>query len=71
MAQDPTRPLSRGGRPREFDDVVSVRLPATVHDALSREAVRRGVDLSDVIRERLTRPSFVSQNHSPTESAGQ
>ena len=54
----------RGGRPREFDGPpVSVRLPADLHDALSREALQRRVDLSDVIRERLTSaPGFVSQN---------
>lgn len=44
----------KGGRPREFDGPpVSVRLPAPLHDDLSREALRRHVDLSDVIRERL------------------
>lgn len=54
--------IRRGGRPRQFDGTpVSVRLPATLHDALSREALRRDVELSTVIRERLTTPS-VSQN---------
>jgi len=33
---------------------VSVRLPAELHDALSREALRTRRDLSDVIRERLS-----------------
>jgi hypothetical protein len=50
------RPMSerQRGRPREFDGPpVSIRLPATLHDELSREAVQRRVDLSDVIRERL------------------
>lgn len=55
MAQNPTRQV---GRPREFDETVSVRLPKATHDDLSLEALRRDVDLSDVIRERL---NFVSQ----------
>lgn len=42
------------GRPREFDQVVSVRLPATLHDALIRVAVERRVDVSDVIRCHLS-----------------
>jgi hypothetical protein len=43
------------GRPRVFDGTpVSVRLPSAVHDALSVEAVRRGVPMADVIRERLS-----------------
>ena len=59
----------KGGRPREFDGPpVSVRLPAPLHDALSREALRRGADLSDVIRERLAIPRFVSQNSTETEN---
>lgn len=45
-----TRPI---GRPHEFDEMVSVRLPKTLHNDLSREALRRGMFLSDVIRERL------------------
>ena len=36
---------------------VSVRLPAKLHDDLSREALRRGVEMSRVIRERLSRIS--------------
>jgi predicted HicB family RNase H-like nuclease len=52
--------VKRAGRPREFDGTpVSVRLPAALHDALSVEAVRRGADLSDVIRQGLTQ--FVSR----------
>jgi hypothetical protein len=43
------------GRPREFDGTpVSVRLTSRLHDELSREALQRGRDLSDVIRERLS-----------------
>lgn len=55
---------NRGGRPKQFDGTpVSVRLPAALHDALSRDALRRGVELSTVIRERLTTTGgFVSQN---------
>jgi hypothetical protein len=53
-------------RPREFDGPpVSVRLTTDLHDALSLEAIRRGVDLAKVIRERLA----VSQN--PNSSASQ
>lgn len=44
------------GRPRVFDGTpVSVRLPSDLHDVLVREALRRDVDLSVVIRERLSR----------------
>ncbi len=56
-----------GGRPREFDAVVSVRLPADLHDQLAQVAVRDQRDLSDVIRERLS-GSFVSQNPRAEES---
>lgn len=46
------------GRPREFDGTpVSIRLPRALHDALAREALRRDVELSKVIRERLSRES--------------
>jgi predicted HicB family RNase H-like nuclease len=48
------------GRPRLYDGPpVSVRLPSTLHDALSVEALRRQMDLSELIRERLA--YFVSQ----------
>ena len=53
--------LARVGRPREFDQTVSVRLPRATHDELCREARRRGLDVADVMRERLARGSFVSQ----------
>lgn len=47
--------MKRRGRPREFDGTpVSVRLPKELHDDMSREAIQRGKDLSDVIRERLS-----------------
>jgi len=47
-------------RPKQFDGPpISVRLPAILQDDLCREALRRDVDLAQVIRERL---SFVSQN---------
>lgn len=49
------------GRPREFDGTVSLRLTKELHDDLSREALRRQVDLAKVMRERLARDS-VSQN---------
>lgn len=42
------------GRPKQFDGPpISVRLPKTLHDTLSREALRREMQLSDLIRERL------------------
>jgi hypothetical protein len=48
--------IERRGRPREFDGTpVSVRLPSTLHDDIVREALRRGLDVSEVIRERLRR----------------
>jgi len=51
MSDDRRKP----GRPKEFDGTpVSVRLPKDLHDALSRESLRRGDDLSDVIRKRLS-----------------
>ena len=58
------------GRPREFDGMpVSVRLPKALHDSLSREALRRDQRLSDVIREKLKRATFVSQNQVAGEKA--
>ncbi len=47
------------GRPKEFDGAVSVRLPKDLHDTLSREALRRDIPLSDLMRERL---AGVTQN---------
>lgn len=50
------------GRPREFDGTpVSVRLPARLHDELSREAVSSRRDLSDVIRDRLANAFRISK----------
>jgi len=49
-------PKRRRGRPRKFKtgaSIVSVRLPVDLHDALIREAIKRQVELSDIIRERL------------------
>ena len=51
MSEEKT-PKARG-RPKEFEALVSVRLPGALHDDLSREAIRRHVDLADVMRERL------------------
>lgn len=45
-------------RPRKFDRdarVVSVRLPARLHDDLIREARVSRIDVSDVMRKRLAR----------------
>jgi len=54
------------GRPKEFDGTpVSVRLPAALHDSLSREAIRTDRALSDVIRDRL----FVSQNSAESQTS--
>lgn len=54
------------GRPREFDGPpVSVRLPARLHDELSRAAVRSGQDLSDVIRARLSTNSVSRNSETP------
>lgn len=47
-------------RKREFDGTVSLRLTKELHDDLSREALRRDVELARVMRERLQRN--VSQN---------
>lgn len=58
--------MKRPGRPREFDQVVSVRLPAELHDQLSRAATVDRCDLSKVIRDRLE-DSFVSQNSTSGE----
>jgi hypothetical protein len=59
-------------RPKEFDGPpVSVRLPAALHDALSIEALRRDVDLADVIRERLSWPGFVSRNVPQAQTSAQ
>lgn len=46
--------MRRRGRPRCFDGTVSVRLTKELHDALSLEALMRGVNLAEVIRERLS-----------------
>lgn len=47
---------NRRGRRKQFDGTpVSVRLPKELHDDLSVEAIQRRVDLSDVIRERLSK----------------
>ena len=55
------------GRPREFDGIISVRLTKELHDQLAREALRDDKDMSDVIRERLSRS--VSQNGRKDENA--
>ena len=53
------------GRPRQFDGFpVRVRLSAAVHDELCLEAVRRGIGVSDVVRERLEY-FVVQKSHQP------
>ena len=47
------------GRPRQFGQMVSLRLPSDLHDALCVEAIRRDIPLSDLMREYLI---SVSQN---------
>lgn len=60
--------IKRRGRPRRFDGTpISVRLPRELHDGLSVEAIRRGVDLSDVIRERLARSAPTRQRDSQAQ----
>ena len=46
----------RGGRPRAAEprSVVSTWVPAREHDALIREAQRREISVSALVRERLT-----------------
>jgi 5-methylcytosine-specific restriction endonuclease McrA len=48
------------GRPKEFDSILSVRLPAELHEAVVVEALKRRVDVSDVVRECLA-SKFVFQ----------
>jgi predicted HicB family RNase H-like nuclease len=50
--------VKQRGRPRgrTFDGQVSVRLNAAQHDELCREALRRGVTLARVVRERISAP---------------
>lgn len=47
----------KGGRPKEWTSLLSVRLPKELHDAIIKEALRRDVPVSRVIRERLFRIS--------------
>jgi hypothetical protein len=54
-------------RPKQFDGPpISVRLPARLQDDLCREAIRREIDLAQVIRERL---GFVSQNSAQAQTS--
>jgi hypothetical protein len=41
-------------RPKEFDSAVSLRIRRELHDEMSREALKRRIDLADVMRERLS-----------------
>ncbi len=56
-------------RPKQFDGPpICVRLPADLQDDLCREAIRRDVDVSLVIRERL---SFVYRNTHQSQTSAQ
>jgi hypothetical protein len=57
------------GRPKEFDGTISVRLTKDLHDALSREALQRDRQLSQIIRERLEREYFVSQKSTKRQTS--
>jgi hypothetical protein len=46
------------GRPKKWDSKVSFRLPADLHDDMCREATSRKIDVSDVIRQRLSAFSY-------------
>lgn len=57
---------NRRGRRKQFDGPpVSVRLPKPLYDDLSVEAIRRKVDMSDVIRERLSKQIRISKIGKP------
>lgn len=56
------------GRPREFQEVVSVRLPLPLHDALCRKAGPHG-RISDLIRLALV--NFVSQKSPAPQTPSQ
>lgn len=59
--------MKRGRPPgRAFGEVIRVRVQDDVHDALCREALRRGVSVSRVIRERL---SVVTKTPEPQNAA--
>lgn len=48
----------RRGRPREWDSSLTVRLPADLHDDVCAEATKREIDVSAVVRERLSARPF-------------
>lgn len=48
MPASPSQSRRRGGRPKQFDQVVSLRLPADLHDDLISLARTRDVDVVDV-----------------------
>jgi hypothetical protein len=47
--------MSKRGRPKLWDSKVSFRLPSDLHDKVCREATSKDIDVSDVIRERLSK----------------
>jgi hypothetical protein len=60
----------KAGRPREFDgDPIAVRLPADLHDAISRHALRNDQSVSDVIRKRLAAAFRIPKPTDPTTSS--
>jgi hypothetical protein len=53
--------LKRRGRPSvqegERTESVQVRLPKSMHDAVCRAAIDRGVSVSKIVRDALRRPT--------------
>lgn len=48
------RPVRRGGRRKQFTEVISLRLPAALYDAVIQDASRRGLDVAENMRQALT-----------------
>lgn len=54
----------RVGRPPgvEYDSILTVRVEATIHDSLIREALRLDKPVSEIVRQRLlSSPSFSAE----------
>lgn len=48
------RRVRRGGRRKQFTEVISLRLPAALYDAVIQDASRRGLDVAENMRQALT-----------------